>query len=135
MEGEEAVSSLVTLRTRWQQKNKISLWDLGYHGRHREDCYVIVLWDITPCSDVDRQQGVVMLLLFSTYEGQNIKGKVVLVTDRGGLNGCETSRLPQFVHIGLNNREVSLTLRLTALNAQEDSWFSYVLGAESTPGP
>jgi hypothetical protein len=58
-EGEAAASSHVTLRTRRsQRKNKISLWDLDSHGGRREHCYVIVLWDITLYSAVDRQQGV-----------------------------------------------------------------------------
>jgi hypothetical protein len=46
---------------------------------------------------------------------------------RTGSKACETSRLPH-----------SLDNRLTdggALDNEEDSWYSFLLEAESTPGP
>jgi hypothetical protein len=52
-------------------------------------------------------------------------------------NVRETSRLPHF----LDNRHtddgevVSLTLRKAALYTHEDSWYSFLLGAESMSGP
>jgi hypothetical protein len=60
------------------------------------------------------------------------KGKAVPVIGR---EVQETSRLPHF----LDNRvtdggEVSLTRR-PPFNPQEDSWYSFLLEAESTPGP
>jgi hypothetical protein len=50
--------------------------------------------------------------------------------------GCETSRLPHFPDNLLTDggEVVSLTLRQT-YSPQEDSWYSFLLEAESTPGP
>jgi hypothetical protein len=59
------------------------------------------------------------------------------VTGRGGPYGCETSRLLFFLDNRLTDggEVVSLTRRPTALYPQEDSWYSFLLEAESTPGP
>jgi hypothetical protein len=63
--------------------------------------------------------------------------QAIPVTGRGGPQGCETSRLPH----SLDNRltdggEVVSPTRLPAtLYPQEDSWYSCLLEAESTPGP
>jgi hypothetical protein len=64
------------------------------------------------------------------------KGKAIPVTDRGGLQGCETSRLPQFLDSRLTDggEIVSLTCRPPFI-PPEDSWYSFLLGAESTSGP
>jgi hypothetical protein len=65
------------------------------------------------------------------------KGEAIPVTGRRASQGCETSRLPHF----LNNRLtdggeiVSRTPRPAAPYSQEDSWYSFLLEAESTPGP
>jgi hypothetical protein len=67
-----------------------------------------------------REMGVVML---ECKGGGN--DKAVLVTGRGGQQDCETSRLPH-----------SLDSRLRCQPyPQEDSWYSFLLEAESTPGP
>jgi hypothetical protein len=63
-------------------------------------------------------------------------GKAIPVTGREGSLGCETSRLP---HI-LNNRltdggEVVSLKRRPSFTPQEDSWYSFLLEAQSTPGP
>jgi hypothetical protein len=63
------------------------------------------------------------------------EGKAIPVTGRQGPQGCETSRLPHL----LDNRftdsgDVSLT-RQPSFTPQEDSWYSFLLEAESTPGP
>jgi hypothetical protein len=57
--------------------------------------------------------------------------KAIPVPGRGGPLGCETSRLPRLLDNRLTNggEVVSLTRR------QEDSWYSFPLEAESTPGP
>jgi hypothetical protein len=49
----------------------------------------------------------------------------------------ETSRFPHFVHNRLTDggEVVSLTRRPAALYSQEGSWYSFLLEAESTPGP
>jgi hypothetical protein len=56
---------------------------------------------------------------------------------RGGLQGCETSRLSHFLDNRLRDgvEVVSLTRRPAALYPQEDSWYSFLLEAESTSGP
>jgi hypothetical protein len=70
------------------------------------------------------------------FEVKGKKGKAVPVTGREGLEGCERSRLP---HLLDDNRltdggEVSLTRR-PLFTTQESSWYSFLLQAESTPGP
>jgi hypothetical protein len=62
------------------------------------------------------------------------RGKAIPVTSRGGPESCETSRLPHFLDSRLTDGdEVSLTRRLP-FTSQEDSWYSFLLEAESTPG-
>jgi hypothetical protein len=67
---------------------------------------------------------------------RNDKEKGIPVTDRGGPYACETSRLPHFVDNGLTDSDevVSFTRR-PPFTPQEDPWFSFLLEAESTPGP
>jgi hypothetical protein len=64
------------------------------------------------------------------------RGKAIPVTGRGGPQGCETSRLPYFLDGRLTDggEVVSLTRR-QPLIPPEDSWYSFMLEAESTPGP
>jgi hypothetical protein len=58
------------------------------------------------------------------------------VTGRGSLQGCETSRIPR----SLDNRimdgceVVSITCR-PRFTFLEESWYSFLLKAESTSGP
>jgi hypothetical protein len=64
------------------------------------------------------------------------KSKGIPVTGREGRKGCETSRLPHF----LDNRftdsgEVFSLTRPTKFYATEKSWYSFLLEAQSTPGP
>jgi hypothetical protein len=63
-------------------------------------------------------------------------GEAVLVTGRGGPYGCETSRLSHLLDNRLTDggKVVSLTRR-PPFTPQEDSWYSFLLEAESTPGP
>jgi hypothetical protein len=58
------------------------------------------------------------------------------VTGREGPYGSETSRLPHFLDNRLTDggKVVSLTRRLP-FTPQENSWYSFLLDAESTPGP
>jgi hypothetical protein len=65
-------------------------------------------------------------------------GKTISVTGRAGPYGCGTLRLPHF----LNNRlthggEVVSLMRRAPFTPPppEDSWYSFVLEAESTLGP
>jgi hypothetical protein len=63
-------------------------------------------------------------------------GKAIPVTRREVPYCCETSRLPY----SLDNRltdggEVVSFKRQPPFTAQDDSWYSFMLEAESTPGP
>jgi hypothetical protein len=65
----------------------------------------------------------------------DLDSEVIPVTGRRGLYGCETSRIPHF----LDNRfteggEVVRLTRRPRLIPQEDSWYSFLLEDESTPG-
>jgi hypothetical protein len=55
----------------------------------------------------------VLLLDQSALSSSGLKGKAIPVTDRGGPQGCETSRLPHFLHNRLTDggEVVSLTRR------------------------
>jgi hypothetical protein len=64
------------------------------------------------------------------------KGKAIPLTGRKGPPGCETSRFPHF----LDNRptdggKVVSLMRRPPFTPQEDAWYSFLLEAESTPGP
>jgi hypothetical protein len=63
--------------------------------------------------------------------------KAIPVTGRGGPLGCNTSRLPHFLDNRLTDggEVVSLTRRPAALYPHEDSWYSFLLEAESTAWP
>jgi hypothetical protein len=68
---------------------------------------------------------------------QNLQDlEAILVTGRGGLYGCKTSRLPHFVdnRLTVGGEVVSLT-RLQLFTPEEDSWYSFLLESESAPGP
>jgi hypothetical protein len=70
------------------------------------------------------------------YSFKKVKDKAIPITGRGGPWGCERSRLPHFLENRLTDggEVVSLT-RLPPFTPQEDSWYSFLLEAESTPGP
>jgi hypothetical protein len=64
------------------------------------------------------------------------KGKTAFVTGRGGLFGCETSRPPHFVdNRGADGSEVVSLMRWPLFTPHEDSWYLFLLEAESNPGP
>jgi hypothetical protein len=66
----------------------------------------------------------------------NVKGKAIPVTGREGTLGCDRSRLPHLLHNRHTDggKVVSLTRR-PPFTPQESSWYSFLLEAESTPGP
>jgi hypothetical protein len=65
-----------------------------------------------------------------------VNGKAIPVTGRGGTQGYKMLRLPHFLHNRLTDdgEVVSLTRRLL-FTPQEDSWYSFLLEAESASGP
>jgi hypothetical protein len=67
---------------------------------------------------------------------RNVKSKSVPVIGRRGPYGCETSRFPRFPDNRLTDggKVVSLK-RPPPFYHQEDSWYSFLFKAESTPGP
>jgi hypothetical protein len=76
-----------------------------------------------------------VFLSFQVAKAAKNEGKYIPVTGRGGPQGFETSRLSHF----LDNRFidggkfVSLTRR-PLFTPKEDSWYSFLLEAESIPG-
>jgi hypothetical protein len=64
------------------------------------------------------------------------KGKAIPVTGREGPQGCERSRLPRLLDNRFTDggKVVSPTHR-PHFTYQELSWYSFLLEAESTPGP
>jgi hypothetical protein len=65
-----------------------------------------------------------------------IKGKAIPVTGHEGPYGCETSRIPHFLDNQLTDGgEAVSPTRQPPFTPQEDSWYSFPLEAELTPGP
>jgi hypothetical protein len=61
--------------------------------------------------------------------------KAVPVTGRGSPRGCETSRIPHFLDSRLTDgAEVVRLRRRPPFTPQEDSWYSFLLEAESPWG-
>jgi hypothetical protein len=67
---------------------------------------------------------------------KKIKSKAITVTGHGSPYSCETLRLPHFRDSQFTDsgEVVSLTRR-PPFTQQEDSWYLFLLEAESTPGP
>jgi hypothetical protein len=64
------------------------------------------------------------------------KGKAIPVAGRQGPSGSEKSRFPHFQDSRLTDGgEVVSPMRRPPFTPQEDSWYSFPLEAESTPGP
>jgi hypothetical protein len=64
------------------------------------------------------------------------QGKAIPATGHEGPYVCETSRLPHFLDNRLTDcGEVVSPTRRPPFTPQEDSWYSFLLEAESTPGP
>jgi hypothetical protein len=62
------------------------------------------------------------------------KSKVIPATGCGGTSDCETSRLPHFLDNRLTDGgDVSLTRR-PSYTPPDDSWYSFLLETDSTPG-
>jgi hypothetical protein len=73
---------------------------------------------------------------FQLSDLKSKKGKAIPVTDRGGPEGCEWSRLPHFLESRLtDDGDVVNLTRRTPFTPQEDSWYSFLSEAVLTPGP
>jgi hypothetical protein len=76
------------------------------------------------------------LQVCSICKTRDQKGKAIPVTGREDPQGYETSRLPHFLDNRLTDcGEVVSPTRRPPFTPQEDSWYSFLLEAESTPGP
>jgi hypothetical protein len=75
-------------------------------------------------------------VLFFQYASVTlVKGKALFVVIRGGPEGYETSRLSHFLDNRLTDGgEVVSLMRQPPFTPQEDSWYSFLLQAESTLG-
>jgi hypothetical protein len=72
---------------------------------------------------------MVMLLLL-------LEVKFIPVTRRESPKGCETSRLPHFLDDRFTDGgKVVYPTHRPPFTPQEDSWYSFLYEAESTPGP
>jgi hypothetical protein len=71
-----------------------------------------------------------------THSVVMVKVKAIPVPGHGGPYGCETLRVPQYLDNRLidGGKVVSLTRR-PLFTPQEGPWYSFLLEAESTPGP
>jgi hypothetical protein len=64
------------------------------------------------------------------------KDRAIPVRGRGGPQGCETSKFPHFLDNPITDGgDVGSLTRWPSFTPQEDSWYSYLLEAESTPWP
>jgi hypothetical protein len=73
---------------------------------------------------------------FGLPELKTKKVKLITVTGRGGLQSCEMLKFPHCVDSRLTDgtEVVSLTC-LPRFNPRKICWYSFLLEAESTPGP
>jgi hypothetical protein len=78
----------------------------------------------------------IFMMVTSLWTSLTVKGKAIPVTGREGPYVFETSRLPHYLDNRLTDggEVVSLTRR-PPFTPQKDSWYSFLLEAESTPGP
>jgi hypothetical protein len=130
---------LITTET-WKISKFCSHWNLyvwKYYNTFIQ--HLAVLWDSIyviswECGQEEESSYHIVLCQCQTGAGQ--KGKIIPVTGREDPYSCETSRLPHL----LDNRltDGGEVIRLTCrppFTSQEDSWYSFMLEAESTPGP
>jgi hypothetical protein len=71
------------------------------------------------------------------YIHDNVTGKAIPVRGCEGPYSCETSRLPHFVDNRLTDGgkvELVSLMRRPPFTPQEDSWYSFLLEAKSSPG-
>jgi hypothetical protein len=71
------------------------------------------------------------------YKCTGVKGEEAThLMGYGVPQGSETSRLPHFLESWFTNgNEVVSLMRRPPFTPQEDSWYSFLLEAKSTPGP
>jgi hypothetical protein len=98
----------------------------GAHADTQTEGQRVRRWDRVPLSDSESASGLFTVTMHSLRAR---KCEAVPVPGR------ETSRLPHFLDNRLTDggKVVSLTRR-PPFTPQEDSWYSFLLEAESTPG-
>jgi hypothetical protein len=96
-----------------------------------------LIFIVSSVSTLLQMDDLVLVIYFITNVASvNGKGKALPVTGREGPYCCKVSTLPHFLDNRLTDggEVFSLTHR-PPLIPREDSWYSYLLEAESTPGP
>jgi hypothetical protein len=115
----------------WKKNN--SLWTgPGLFKSPFITCIAYGLWNLASHC---RRKSWFWVLGNKVLRGAFKNGKTIPITDCGGPWVCETSGLPHFLESRLKDggEVVSLTCR-TPFTLQEDSWYSFLLEVESTPG-
>jgi hypothetical protein len=70
------------------------------------------------------------------HHTENSKDKAIPLTGREDPQGCETVGFPHFLDNQFTDGgEVVGLTRRPPFTSHEDSWYSFLLEAESTPGP
>jgi hypothetical protein len=106
------------------------MWQPPIHVEtHILECYIPLLKHETFLSASGRNP---VLCQFKDIK----KGKAIAVIGREGSYGSERSRLPHFLDNRLTDGGTVASLtRRPPFTPREDSWYSLLLEAESTPGP
>jgi hypothetical protein len=66
---------------------------------------------------------------------ENVKGKAIPLQALTGLEGSRRFRLPDFKTVGTWRWQGCQPYALTAFTPRKYLWYSFMLEAESTPGP
>jgi hypothetical protein len=119
--------------------------DTGHH-KHRKSAQTLIHWvgfePTIPASErakavhgLDRAATMTGFLEFNDLSLWTVsnreEGEAIPVTGHGGPEGCETSRLPHYLDNRLTDGGKVVSRPLP--HPPEDSWYSFLLEAESTP--
>jgi hypothetical protein len=111
---------------KWTTKNKASNSEKEMYQHCQQGIQYVL-----PVADM------MLTHLFAVSKASVIsKGKEITVTGCRSPQDCETTRLPYFLDNWLTDAgEVVSLMRWPPFTSQEYSWYSFLLEAESTPGP